>query len=141
MWRHCQRAHCKDAAYLRVDQVPTKKAWHKDWHQIMMNPEPVFVNIEDPESSVSEDRIIDQDMSVADGVSRGEDAGSEQVDPKGEVDDDDDLGSKDNIQDNEEAERALAEAKAKHESEQEIKRLQEIADRERAEAEEAESRK
>jgi hypothetical protein len=82
----------------------------------MMNPPPVWVNIEDAESSVSEDRIIDQDMPVADGVSRGEDSGPEQIEPKGEVDDDDDLGSKDNIQDNEEAERALAEAKAKHES-------------------------
>jgi hypothetical protein len=28
----------------------------------MMNPPPVWVTVEDPESSVSEERIIDQDM-------------------------------------------------------------------------------
>jgi hypothetical protein len=51
----------------------------------MMNPPPVWVNIEDAESSVENDRIIDKDMPVVDGVSHSEDGRSEPADPKGEV--------------------------------------------------------
>jgi hypothetical protein len=69
----------------------------------MMNPSPVWVTVEDPESSVSESRIIDKDMPVVDCVSHSEDGRSEPADPIGEFADDDDLESKDNIQDNEEA--------------------------------------
>ena len=67
--RHCDTQHRKDAALLKLHQVPTHKAWADDWQDRVTNADPVWVNIEDDESSISSDRIIEQEMPDDDGGS------------------------------------------------------------------------
>ena len=79
--RHCDRLHRKDAALLKLNQVPTHKAWADDWHDRVTHADPVWVNVEDDESSVASDRIRDREMPDDDGSSGMEDEQSEQEDP------------------------------------------------------------
>ena len=74
--RHCQRLHRRYGAYLTVDGVTSHEPWHVNWHQMVLHPNPVWVTVGDDESSVSSDRIIDQEDPEDDGGG-GEDLESE----------------------------------------------------------------
>ena len=65
--RHCQKQHCKYAAYLKVDGVPSHEPWHENWQQMVLHPNPVWVTVGDDESSISSSRIINQPASEDDG--------------------------------------------------------------------------
>jgi hypothetical protein len=76
MSRHCFAKHGEWPAYLKANQKPKWIPWHKDWHQMMLNPEPVWVTVDRDSESVRSDQVIDQDRTAS-GQSRSEDGEAE----------------------------------------------------------------